>query len=292
MPLAKEFLAEVQGLLQDPAKWFSIPEIRKHRPELFATEYIKKATGERFSVEHLPDAVYRDLQHWAADLLEHKLRTYEMKIARVLAENAATPSPEDDVLLVDMLTRYIKSAVDQIDDEISRFVGKGNYPVVYTASGPWSKLDETGKRMASELSVTVRLAGELSRLELVEAGIEPPSGIGFSQTRIEQFYSQYSKIPHPFDSGKILELAPDNLSRAIRLVLYVVFQTVQEPRLSGFESKFVSAFLRYLTCPRHLSASAVEHVAGLFEPFLKKIAFLLTCGMRRMIQYGAMDWTG
>ena len=36
----------------------------------------------------------------------------------------------------------------------------------------------------------------------------------------------------------------------------------------------VSAFSRYLTCPRDNSSSAVEQVASLFEPFLKKLAFL------------------
>ena len=47
-----------------------------------------------------------------------------------------------------------------------------------------------------------------------------------------------------------------------------------EHRLSGYESKFVSTFSRYLICPRDLSASAVEQVAALFEPFLKKLALL------------------
>jgi len=57
-------------------------------------------------------------------------------------------------------------------------------------------------------------------------------------------------------------------------VVYVVFQAVDESRLSGFEHKFVSAFARYLTCPRDSSSSAIEQVAALFEPFLKKLAFL------------------
>jgi hypothetical protein len=54
----------------------------------------------------------------------------------------------------------------------------------------------------------------------------------------------------------------------------VIFHQVSEHRLTGFETKFVSAFLRYLTCPRDLSASAVDGVAALFEPFLKKLAFV------------------
>ena len=64
------------------------------------------------------------------------------------------------------------------------------------------------------------------------------------------------------------------LNRAIRLLVYVIFHPVNEPRLSGYENKFVTAFSRYLTCSRDASSSAVEQVAALFEPFLKKLAFL------------------
>lgn len=264
MPLPKEVLAEIHGLLRKPSEWFSVPEIQKHRPQLFATEFVKRRTGEYFSAPH-PPQVRRDLETFAADLLERELRTYESDIARLLADNSLTPSPEDDALLVSTLTRYVKTAVEEIRSQIRSCVGTTDYEL----SAAWSKVEETGKRIASELSVTVRLAGEISRLEIVEAGYETPSETGFAQTKIERFYSQYSKIPHPFDISQRLELSPVELRNATRLLLYVVFRQVKEHRLTGFESKFVSTFSRYLTCPRDLSASAVEQVAALFEPFSK-----------------------
>src|SRR5262249_40933383 len=158
----------------------------------------------------------------------------------------------DDAVLVSTLAQYAKEAVEEIRSQIRAFVGKTDYEL----AGAWSKLEETGKRIASELSVTVRLAGEISRLEIVEAGYETPSETGFAQTKIERFCSQYSKIRHPFNVGQRLELSPVELRNATRLLLYVVFQQVKEHRLTGFESKFVSTFSRYLTCPRDLSASA------------------------------------
>lgn len=270
MSLPKEVLAEIQGLLRKPSEWFSVPEIRKRRPELFASEFVKRATGEHFSVPHQPDQVRRDLESFAAGLLERELRTYEVEIARVLADNSVTPSPADDAVLVSTLAQYAKEAVEEIRSQIRAFVGKTDYEL----AGAWSKLEETGKRIASELSVTVRLAGEISRLEIVEAGYETPSETGFAQTKIERFCSQYSKIRHPFNVGQRLELSPVELRNATRLLLYVVFQQVKEHRLTGFESKFVSTFSRYLTCPRDLSASAIEQVAALFDPFLKKLALL------------------
>lgn len=122
--------------------------------------------------------------------------------------------------------------------------------------------------------MTVPLAGEITRLEMTERGYESLDRIGFSQTKIERFYSQYLRIPHPFDASTQLDLSQEALNRATRLVVYVVFQPVKEPRLSGYESKFVGAFSRYLTCPRDSSSSPVEQVAALFEPFLKKLSFL------------------
>ncbi len=214
--------------------------------------------------------MYRDLEGWAAALLGRQLRTYELKIAELCATNSVTPSPEDDGVLVETLTQYIKESVREITSEISTFVGEA----IYRPTGTWSELEQTGKHLASELSVTVRLAGEIARLELMESGYEPTDRASFSRTRIERFCSQFCVIPHPFDITKKLGLSPDEVTRAARLLAYVVFHAVNERRLSGFETKFVSAFSRYLTCPRDSSASAVDQIAALFEPFLKKLAFL------------------
>jgi hypothetical protein len=264
-------LAEVQGLLRRPSEWFSVPEIKKLRPELFATEYIDRTTRKPvLSVAHQPDQVRRDLEKLAAGLLERELRMYELQIAKALSDNSVTPSPEDDADVVNTLTLYIKEAVDEIQSQIRTTTGKESYEW----GGGWSELNEAGKRIASELSVTVRLAGEITRLEVVDTESETSSETGFAQTKIERFYSQYARVPHPFQDGRSLELSPVELRKATRLVLYVVFHPVKEHRLTGFESKFVSTFLRYLTCPRDLSGSAVEQVAALFEPFLKKFALL------------------
>jgi hypothetical protein len=270
MSLPQEVLTEIQGLLRKSNEWFSIPEVKKRRPELFASEFVKRATGERFSVPHQPDQIRRDLESFAAGLLERELRTCEVEIARVLADDSLTPSPEDDAVLVSMLIQYVKETVEEVQNEIRVFAAQPKYEF----AGAWTKVDETGKRMASEMSVTMRLAGEISRLELVDAGYETSSETGIAQTKIERFCSQYSKIPHPFDLGQRLELSSLELGNATRLLSYLIFHQVKEHRLTGFEGKFLSTFLRYLTCPRDLSASAVEQVAALFEPFLKKFAFL------------------
>jgi hypothetical protein len=110
-----------------------------------------------------------------------------------------------------MLTQYVKAAVDEVRTEIRGITGKED-----EAAGAWSELENTGKWIASELSATVSLAGELSRLEMVDAGSESVSETGFAQTKIERFYSQYSKIPHPFDVGKRLELSRVELRRSRR----------------------------------------------------------------------------
>lgn len=270
MAVPNELLDEIHRLLREPGAWFSIPEIRKQWPQLFASEYVKRDTGEHFSVAHQPDQIRIDVERLAANLLECELRMYEARIAQVLADNAVTSSPEDDIAITRRITNYVNTAVIAIQNEINKFVARPDYELV----GAWSELDQAGRRMASELSVTVPLAGEISRLEILETSFETSPNSGSSQTRIERFFSQYSKIPHPFDPSQRLELPPVELRDATRLLLYVVFHSVKEQRLTGFESKFVSTFLRYLACPRDMSASAVEQVAALFEPFLKKLAFL------------------
>src|SRR5215472_12094833 len=111
MALAKEVLAEIHGLLQKPSEWFSIPEIRKRRPQLFATEFVKKGTGDVFSVRHQPDHVRRDLEAFAAGLIERQLRAYEIEVSRVLAENSMVPSPDDDAVIVGILTQYVNAAM-------------------------------------------------------------------------------------------------------------------------------------------------------------------------------------
>jgi hypothetical protein len=271
MPIPKEVLAEIESLLRKPSDWFSVSEVRRRRPQLFATEFVRKGTEEIFSVPHQLYDVRRDLDKFASGLLERELRSYESKIAGVLTANSLIPLPEDDALLVAMLTKYIQGAAEEIRGEIHKLADSED-AFILTDSWSQSQTEQTARRMASELSITMRLAGEISRLELVDSGYEDPNDTGFAQTKIERFLSQFSTIPHFFDSGQLV-LAPLELKNAIRLVLYVIFRNVDEHRLTGFQSKFVSSFLRYLTCPRDLSGAAVEHIAALFEPFLKKFCF-------------------
>jgi hypothetical protein len=226
MPLSQEVLAEIQGLLRKPTEWFCIPEIRKRRPELFASEFVKKTTGEHFSVPHQPERVRRDLESFAAVLLERKLRTSEFKISRALADSAITPSPEDDAVLVSTLTHYAKTATEEIRSQVHAIVGKTDYELL----GAWSKLEETGKRLASELSVTVRLEGEISRLEMVDAGHETPSDTGFAQTKIDRFYCQYSKIPHPVAAPAPVDQAIDMVHLTSQTCQLFLQQTAEEQR--------------------------------------------------------------
>jgi hypothetical protein len=66
MAIPREVLSEIQGVLRKSSEWFSVPEIRKRRAELFVTEFVDRTTGEhRLSVPHQPDQVRRDLESFA-----------------------------------------------------------------------------------------------------------------------------------------------------------------------------------------------------------------------------------
>ena len=271
MALTQGVLTDILSLQREPSKWFSVAEIQKHEPELLAVSYRKRDTGQTFVVPRESREIYKRLELWAIRLLEHEIRSYEVKIAEICSTNSVVTSPENDVFLVDSLKRHIEVSVQGIRSEIARFTE-------HTAdewARSWSKLNEAGKRLVSEMSATIPLAGEIARLELVESENQSIDRVDLSQPRVERFYeSCFSRIPHPYDPDKWVDLSRSELSRAVRLLAYIVFHDVTEPRLSGFESKFVTAFPRYLVCPRDSSSSAVEQVAALFEPFLKKLAFI------------------
>ena len=136
MPLPQEVFAEIQGLLRKPSEWFSVSELRKHRPELFVTEFIQKPrdfmstqaqttapTDRILSFPHPPDQVYRDLEAYAAGLLERELCSRELAIAGLLADNSVTPSAEEDLVIVSTLTEYTKAAVDEIRAKFVTILG-------------------------------------------------------------------------------------------------------------------------------------------------------------------------
>jgi hypothetical protein len=270
MPLSQEQFDEIQELQRPLAAWFSIEDIVQRDRELMASHFIHRASGKEVAFSHAAQDVSRKLDDWAARLLEQEVRLYEMRIAEKYIQELVAPTTENDAAVVDVVTQYINGTEQTIKEEIAAFTQ--HQEEEWERS--WSKLTKMAKRLRSELSITLRLNSELTRLELTDSGYEPLDRIGFAQTKVERFYAHYRQIPHPFDTKSSLHIPADELNRAIRLLVYVIFHPVDEPRLSGYENKFVSAFSRYLTCPRDASSSAVEQVAALFEPFLKKLAFL------------------
>jgi hypothetical protein len=270
MSLSPAQLEEVRQLQRPFDQWFSIDEIVKRDQDLLASRFIHRDSGQEISFPHAAQDIYRKLEVWASRLLEQELRAYEARIAEKYVVESLTPTSDDDVAVAAIVTLYLQNSVDAIREKIADF---SQYQV-QDWENSWSSLRKMARRLRSELTVTIPLNGELTRLELAETGYEPLDRIGYAQTKMERFYSHYGRIPHPFDSAQSLVLSSDELKRAVRLLSYVVFRTVSEPRLSGYENKFVSAFSRYLTCPRDASSSTVEQVASLFEPFLKKAAFL------------------
>jgi hypothetical protein len=270
MPLSQHQLDEIRALQRPLAVWFSIEEIVQRDRELLASHFIHRDSGKEVAFPHLAQDVYRKLSAWAARLLEQELRLYEMRIAEKYLAESLTPCAGDDASVLGIVTDYLDSMEQMIQSQIAAFAQHTDEDWEKS----WSKLRQTSKRLRIELSITIQLNGELTRLEAADSGYEPLDRIGFAQTKIERFYTQYQKIPHPFDDKGSLVIDPGELNRAVRLLVYVVFHPVNEPRLSGFENKFVGSFSRYLTCARDTSSSAVEQVAALFEPFLRKLSCL------------------
>jgi hypothetical protein len=270
MFFSQEQLDQIRDLQRPLAAWFSIEEIVKRDRELLACHFIHRDSGKMVTFPHATEDVYRKLDRWAARLMEQELRLYEMRIAEKYLQESLTPAPRDDASVLGIVTEYLDSVEQALKMQIGSFTKHDEEDWEKS----WSKLRQTAKRLRVELSITLQLNGELTRLEAIDNGYEPLDRIGFAQAKVERFYAHYHQIPHPFDVKSRLSIAPDELSRAVRLLVYVVFHSVNEPRLSGYENKFVTSFSRYLTCARDASSSAVEQVAALFEPFLKKLAFL------------------
>lgn len=275
MPLPSFLVEQIRALRRAPSEWFSIEEIRRRDKELeIAARYIQKGTGKELVVRRSAEQLYEHLEQWAARLLEYEVRSYEERIWNLYSHNLYVPTPEDDGHLYEEFTQYIKNAAAEIRTEISRF---SNY-VPPPHHNHWSKLRRTEEPLISELSATTRLRGEIFRLESIDKSPEALSTLGYAQVKIERFFSNNcGEIYHPFLIQKKEQLGTEQLQQTIRFLTYVIFKEVDEPRLKGFEQKFVTVFLRYLTCSRESSgaiATIAEQVSGLIEPFLKKTAFL------------------
>jgi len=270
VPIPEALLADIRGLARKSADWFSIDEIKKRDPDLeVAARYIKKGTGEELIVPRNQQQVHERLEDWAARLLEREVRLYEDRLWELCSENSAVPSTRDDTILKEDLRQYLDVTVRDLQTAIAQH---SQYtPPTYGMA----QLKNTVARLETELLITLPLAAEITRLEMLNSGYDPIDRIGYAQIKIERFLSKSCvRIPHPFNEKESATLLPAALQRAIRLFMYVVFKKVEEPRLKGFEDKFVSVFLRYLTSSRESSGSVVEQISALLEPFLKKLSFL------------------
>lgn len=216
MPIPEALVGDIRQVQRRPQDWFSFAEITKRDPDLeVAARYVQTTTGKELVVRRNNQQVYEKLEDWAARLLEHEVRSYEQKIWELCSENSFVPTSEDDERLRGELTGYIDNSVRYLKDEVSR-LARYTPDIHYE---PWSKLKRTADRLHAEMSVTIGLAGEISRLETADSGHAPVDRIGYAQIKIERFLStNYSKIPHPFAENKALSLSPALLQRVVRLV--------------------------------------------------------------------------
>lgn len=152
-----------------------------------------------------------------------------MRIAAKFRDESLTPTTAEDASVLGIVTDYMESTERPIRSAIASFTNHAEEDWERS----WSKLRQTAQSLRVELSTNIQLNGELTRLEAADRGYEPLDRIGFAQTKIERFYAQYQKIPHPFDDKRGLPITSDDLNRAVRLLVYVVFHPVKEPRLSG-----------------------------------------------------------
>ena len=271
MPIPGPLLAELRQIGREPSHWFSIDEIRKRDNTLEAAQYIQKTTGKQFIVQRNSDDLYRRLEDWASRLLMQEVRLFEHQIWVALSAYSVVPTEEDDEALRDIPIDFMETSVTGLREIIAEFC-KYAPDKSYEASFELSRATQS---LRDELSTTIPLAGELSRLEMMDSGHIALDTIGHGQIRIDRFFERnFSTILHPFDPKTQKDLASDRFKEAIRLLTYVVYKDVEEVRLVGFRDKFVSVFLRYLSCSRESSSPVVEQISTLVEPFLKKLSFL------------------
>lgn len=271
MPIPAGLVTEVRQLGRETDIWFSIEEIRGRDRDIdTSAQFIQKSTGKEIHIEHISRKLYSQLETWGRRLLIHEVRLYEFKMWKILADNSFIPTPEDDAILQDCLNQFINDSVGQLEKRIAQFAKCK--PEWYA---PWSKFGNVGKQLAQEISTTIPLSAEISRIEILDSGHEPLDTIGHAQIRMERFLdNNYLTIPHPFDQERRLNFSPDTLKAAIRLLTYVVYKDLEEERLTGYRNNFISVFLRYLSCSRESSGAVIEQISTLLEPFLKKVSFL------------------
>lgn len=271
MALGEALLTDIRRLRRPSSEWFSIAEIEKQGHDLkIAARYIKRDTGQELVIARDEHEVHKRLDEWASRLLEQEVRRSEERLWEFCAENSVVPSAAEEVTLKNDLMQYIDASLKEVETAIDQYM---HSRPLYSPR----RFESVVARLKAELSTTLSLAAEIARLEVLESGSDSIDRIGHAQIRLERFLTKnYTRIPHPFNDNKSFTLSASELKRAIRLITYVVFKKVEEPRLRGFEEKFVSVFLRYLTIPRESSGLAADQVSALFEPFLKKLSFVFS----------------
>jgi len=84
-------------------------------------------------------------------------------------------------------------------------------------------------------------------------------------------------VPHPFGGGDTVTFNARELRQAVACARLVLQTPAQEPRLADLHDRFLSAFHAYLDTPRDQGGplvNAVERLAQLVEPYLKKLVLL------------------
>jgi HEAT repeat protein len=88
----------------------------------------------------------------------------------------------------------------------------------------------------------------------------------------------YLTLNHPFAEEKKQEIKGEKLEFALELLEYILENKIDEERLQDLDVRFNSAFSNYLNMPRNevgAFCNSIERLAGLLDPFLKKLVFLL-----------------
>ncbi len=92
-----------------------------------------------------------------------------MRIAEKYREESLTPTAGDDASILGIVTQYSESTEQAIQSQIASFARHAEED----CEKSWSKLRQTAKRLRIELSITIQLNGELTRLEAADSGYEP-----------------------------------------------------------------------------------------------------------------------
>ncbi len=286
-------LDEIRDRYKSIGHHFSIPDERKLDRALdMQLASITRLNIETDPVDRSTTEAHRKLEERATKLLMIEFRKFEQIAWEVYQENLYIPSAEEDEELTEAIMVMVLELSSKLTSAISDAT-KYEPNDQFWRPFPLSKTHDQIKQEAATYAV---MRGELLRLENVEVKPSAYGRSGSQRVQIENFFRQhFSLLHHPFDSQKNRKpLDPNLLEQSARLVTYIVFNDEEEPRLRGFEQKFVATFTRYLFGSR-LSAGSVaavaEQLCNLLEPFLKKYT-LTFCRQQMLPSSGEPLWHG